>query len=232
MRACRNCLCIIILLFLANQSFAQKIDPYEGKYKEGSFIDLKGNAHKGFVYYGFDDSHWIRYKRTPDEKSMKFKTWKISGFTIEADSFSVLKNFQVDLEGHLTKKTMSFVQVMEVGRVILYKHFVPEPSSSHYTEVMGPDPGSSTVVYNPFPAKDKHESLIIQEQGSVVYLAVRETEKKFIEQMSRYFAAYEDLAAKIVNGEYQFDDMPAIVADFNRWHEQKETDLSGIQNGQ
>lgn len=214
--------CIVSLLFLVNLSFAQKIDRFEGKYKEGSFIDLKGDAHKGYVYYGFEDSSWIRFRRNLDEKSMKFKAWKISGFTIEADSFCVIRDFQIDLEGQLTTKTISFVQVMEVGQVILYKHFVPEPSRERYTEVIDPATGAATSVYNFFPAKDKHESFIIQERDSEVYMAVREKEKKFKEQISRFFASYEALAAKITNGEYEFEDIPAIVAEFNHWHAQKE----------
>jgi hypothetical protein len=229
MDAYKKCFCVIILLLQVSQSFAQRIDPFEGKYKEGSFIDLKGNAHKGYVYYGFDNKPWIRFRNNMDEKSMKFKAWKISGFTIEADSFCVLRKFQIDLEGQLTTQTISFAQVMEVGKVILYKHFLPEPSRGPFTEVMNPIPGAggSVSAVNFFPAKDKHESFIIQEQNSELYIAVREKEKKFKEQISRYFAAHEELAAMIQSGEYQFEDMPAIVAKYNRWYAQKDPEVAG-----
>lgn len=213
-------LSLALLLLVCGHSFAQKIDPYKGKYKAGSFIDMKGNAHQGYVYYGFDDNPWIRFKRERDEKSMKFKAWKIKGFTIEADSFCVLENFQIDLEGNPSTQRMDFVQVIETGRITLFKHFVPEPSREHFKWVMGPTPHTNTMVYNA-PAKDKHESFIIQEKDSPVYVPVREKDKKFRKQMSHYFAMHEELAAKIVNGVYGFDDMPAIVAEFNQWYAQQ-----------
>lgn len=198
---------LLLTFVFAQSSFSQSIV----KWKEGRYYDLKGDKHEGLIYYDYH-SFTIKFRKTPDSRNTRLRPWKIRGFVLEKDSFSILENFYYEgPNGGRYKEIMDFVEVLDTGFVKLYKHYANIQSNSGAMSVAG-IPVAVSVNFS----FDLENYLLLSEGATSPTLVWKRNTKKFKEQMINYFRKYPEFVSKIAADNYSWESIPLLIKEFNR----------------
>ena len=186
--------------------FSQSID----KWKEGRYYDLKGVRHEGLIYYDYH-SFAIKFRKTPESQNTRLKPWKVRGFVMERDTFSILEDFFYEgPNGGRNHEIMDFVEVLDTGFVKLYKHYANIKSTSGPLGVAG-IPFAINFMYS----WDLVNYLLLRKGATSPVLVWKRNPKKFKEQMLSYFKNYPEFVFKIEADQYSWESIPLLIKEFN-----------------
>ena len=196
----RSILTFFLFLLLPCFLCAQKKDDY----KPGHYYNYQGVQIPGWIYYPGNHKPVFYFKENFNhKKKKKVYTKDAASFVIESDSFTVIRNFQMQgLGGGLTRIDIDFAQVISPGpRAILYKHYTIQGNATPI-EYGGTSP-YDVISY----------LLLMPEDRSL--MTVRRKSKRFKEEMSIVFANRPDIVAKIMDGSYRYGLIEEMVDDYN-----------------
>ena len=149
-----------------------------GEYKKGYYMAANGDKHSGLIEY--DAMHYISFKSDENSKRVKIKRDDLYCFVIGKDSFVV--------EGVI-------LQVIEVGRIILYK--------SNF---------ESQITYGYQNTRELSPHTWYIRKGGILY---RLEEVGFHKSMPPHIQDYPELASKVANKMMDYDTCKYIVIMYN-----------------
>lgn len=172
------------------------------KFKNGYYYDLENNKIEGLIYFEFNFKKSFQFRKSAESKSEKISATECKAFVLEKDTFAVIKNFSFEgSAGGLNASTIGFVQVIEVGKINLYKHFSTQ-GSGNFSDLTA----TSLINY------------IIKKTDEPDFITIRKrSEKKFKEQIAEVFKD-SALTDKVNQDIYTWDNMPELVREYNSTH--------------
>jgi hypothetical protein len=186
---------IIFLLFCFDLS-GQFYDLYPAV-GEGWYYEKDGRKIPGLLNLSYGENMFtdksvgackLIYRSEEGAKKEKYSTRDICCFVIGKDSFSIIKNFQLDL---ITGYEQDFAQVLQSGKINLYLYY--------YTAMQSIG-GLYTVA-----------TWLIEKEGKIEKL----TKSTFKKLMTKYLSDYPELITKINNKILAYDDTEEIIRIFN-----------------
>lgn len=189
-------------------------------FKPGWYYNSHGQRIIGLISYQPNSKAYPFILIKKDENSEYFEKVKITnlrGFVIGTDTFTVLRNFYVEgIQDPKIKVSAGIVQVLELGKVILYKSLYVEVFK-HY-----PYPANPSIVPI-YKDPTVIETYLLQQTGKETVIAVREEQDEFIDQMAFYFNMNEELSSRIKNREFSILKIQKLVAEFNEWYKKRKS---------
>jgi hypothetical protein len=171
-----------------------------GQFKEGYYYTKDGSKVVGLLKFNYggnaftnksDGDCSVSFKTDKSAKKIKLTTNDICCFVIEADSFSIIKNFKLNAVVTYPK---DFAKVLEAGKINLYLYF-------------------STIQSGGYGGVSTATDWVIEKDG----IADKLTKRKFKELIPTYLSDYPDLLHKITNDELSYDDTEKIIKMYNEY---------------
>ena len=189
---------LFFLLLLINAqlvAFGQKNE----KYKKGYYYDLNNNKIEGLIEYKYSHKKNFHFKKDNNSKKIKVHATLCKGFVMEADSFTVIRNFNFEgANGVLHPNSIDFVLVIATGKVNLYKHFSLQGD------------GNPT-----FPGTISLENYIISKEGQPNFITIRKRNSKKFKSQIAEIIDNQRIVDKVNRGDYTWNNMPNLVNEYN-----------------
>ena len=150
----RITLVCIFILFACKITLAQR-------FKNGCFYTLAGDKVEGLIkHYSAVPTligvkpNYIKFKENKKSKPISLTINDIKAFCIGADSFTTIINLKIN-NSSIGKIAKDFVQVLDTGKIHIYKHFYITSSPTSSTSM------HSWKTYDYYILKDNSEYYII-----------------------------------------------------------------------
>lgn len=193
-------LIILTLISFGHEICAQKISKETNSYVgfiQGYYYNQANECIDGLIRFEYNQNNFFLYKEAYGNKTLKVKAKDVKAFVVLADSFAVLKKFEIDTLFNRSKPLNfkeGFAKVIEKGEVILYRH---------------------QAVIN-FRIVDSF-ILTRSSDPKKTLLTVRKRDSNwFAENLAEYFRDHTDLSSSIKNKELGFKDLRIIVQQYNK----------------
>jgi len=207
---------LVVLYFLTMQAMAQQ------PFVPGSYYDLHGKKTDGyialpetrsfsFLLVRFPDpsNRYILFKEDSTDVAVRVSGSSLTSFTMNADSFAVLRNFKIFGYRDTQKISIGFCRVMvDTGRVQLYSNLYNDMPVINGPSGRLPVARTSNMV----------QSYLLKPNGSDIVTPVPMDIDEFIDQMSRYFYTSDEMVRRIKAREYSFNSTEKLVRDYNEWY--------------
>ncbi|MFY0650520.1 MAG: hypothetical protein JXQ96_00735 [Cyclobacteriaceae bacterium] len=197
---------LMVLLMAVLSTSAQK----PSAWKEGIYYDSNNQPKTGMISYAYSHKPVFRFKPADSSKEIRLKADDVKAFVVEKDSFIVMHNFKLDArETASSNIPIDFVQVIESGSLMLYKHY-----SSVYS---GGDSYSTTHgAAVAIGGTNMIETYIIRKPLSGAYWTIYSEPKRFKEQLKEVFHSDEVMLFKISQDEVSYSELPELVRNYNQ----------------
>jgi hypothetical protein len=207
---------LVVLSFFSMQAVAQQ------PFVQGSYYDLQGKKTAGFItlpetknfsflFVRFADpsNRYILFKKDSTDLAVRVSGSTLSSFTMNADSFAVLRNFKIFGYRATHNISIGFCRVMvDTGHVQLYSNLYNDMSVTNGPSGRLPVRRTSNIV----------QSYLLRPNGSNIVTPVPMGIDEFIDQMSRYFYTSDEIVRRIKSREYSFNSTEKLVRDYNEWY--------------
>lgn len=197
----RITLACIFILFICNITLAQR-------YKNGCFYTLAGDKVEGLIKQQYATPtllgvkpNYILYKENKKSKPITLTINDIKAFCIGTDSFTTILNLKIN-NLSIGKIAKDFVQVIDTGKIHIYKHYYITSSPTSSTTM------HSWTTYDYYILKDNSEYYIIKN----FYKQRKET--------AGYFVNRPDIQTLIIDC-IDDSDFESMVKDYNSKHQVK-----------
>lgn len=176
----------LLLFVLAKFSFSQTYTP-------GVYYTQDGQRVEGLIQHAFfakigqGPDNYINFKETADAKRIKLTTKEVRSFTINADSFIIIKDFTISTDVHYKE---DFAKIAVLGKLNLYLHYTTGMNGMNSFDAATP---------------------ILEKDGKLIAL----TNRIFKSNYEEFFAGDDELIKKIKSKELTFNDVVAIVIEYN-----------------
>lgn len=186
---------LLIILFLFSSFQRLSID--KEKFRPGYYLDGMGKV-EGYINFEYDSYDRFEFKKELAEKKTTKYVNECSGFSVDGATFCVIENVQMKIGIWKVSAERAFAQVLAEGSLNLYKV---------YSMV-----GSSNMR---MPGGDRVFNCFIEKGKSKKYILVPSGRAKFRNEMMDFFQDRIDIAEKIDDMSYSFDNIIEIVKDYN-----------------
>lgn len=195
----------ILLLVLLHQFYFQTVFAQKVKddrtshlgYIQGYYYSNSGLCVDGLIRFEFNQDNYFLFKLAYGEKSTKVRAKDIQGFVILADSFAIIKNFEIDSLFSRAKSLSykeGFAQVLETGELNLLKH----QAVINFRIVN---------TYLLYKTSDESKKLFTIRKRDAAW---------FAEELSGYLKDDEATSKAIKSKELQFKQLQQIVRAYNK----------------
>lgn len=208
---------LVVLFFLRIHAVAQQQPFVQGSYydthgkKTDGYITLPETRSFSFLLVRFPDpsNRHILFKKDSTDVAVRISGSSLTSFTMNTDSFAVLRNFKIFGYRYAQKISIGFCRVMvDTGRVQLYSNLYNDMPVTNGPSGRLPVARTSNMV----------QSYLLKQNGSDLITAVPMDIDEFIDQMSRYFYTSDEIVRRIKGREYSFNSTEKLVRDYNEWY--------------
>ncbi|AHM59620.1 hypothetical protein D770_06785 [Flammeovirgaceae bacterium 311] len=191
------------MLLIALGAGAQGIKDF----RPGRYYDNSGNRHDGFIKYKYNNKRKIYFRAGPNEKAISLRPDDLKSFVVKADSFMVLRNFYLDRKKPGGRMPADFAKVVEPGPLTLVRHYSIQKSD--YYGYAAPTAGNYVGI-------EGVKTYYLVSLPSNAVTVVNFDRDLFKTNMASFFSGVPEIAEKIRNGKYLWEDMPEVVRLYNQ----------------
>ena len=198
----------------------------EEVFRPGTYYDHKDRKVSGFIAIPTSatwtmglaprdvSNSYILFKSDSLGDATKVQGHKLKSFTVERDSFAVLRHFKFPGVKDMVDVPIGFCKVVVGdGKVILY--------TNTSTDYDGSARGIALNVSVSVGTANANTAFLVQQRGGTYVMPVEMGIEEFISQMSEYMKISDVIVARLKNREYSYFKTEQLVRDFNTWFRER-----------
>ena len=187
---------VCLLAFITFSAHAQKFQ--SGYYYARTGGRIEGLLqHKYAAQYKDRSDNYVPFKASEGDKSVKLTTKEMQAFVIASDSFTIINHFSIP---GIAVYLEDFAQVLEVGKITLYKHFTTGVNQtslllSSKTDVVSLIMRKNRILTVFDPKEFKKEYQTIFEGDDALIAKIRERKRNYHQVLQDYVKEYNEWSA-------------------------------------